>query len=733
MSTTEGKSIDDTLINMITTLKPIIKSDIKPLECDTTLKRRSSSTGIFDYITPAKKVKQDVTVEYIGSPREARRLRADLIEARNNVLSLENRIKHMHTVRQETQIMFDAELRSLQHQHEYDRKSITDLEEQLQTIRKRESDLKIESMELKTKYDTLKIDSDKRVEELEKQLANFKANNVIEYDTKNELITNLKSKVLELESNLKTIEEDCEAHKRLSSELEKRLSMKNEVERNLELKDQAWQRVRLELKDLEYIRDNYIEYQQQIKTHQHKLLAYDELEKENQQLKEEMKRLRDAVHNKLLLEEEVYDLRNRLTNYKEQEKKLSALQVAQVQSDLYLNEWRSVARGICETTGSDATLPHLLRSVVEHLQQQELTLTEMKVQLESQLNVSTHEAKVARSELEKCQNLISDYQASDQHKQCLIRRMQKKLLLVSRERDSYRLQLDSYERDLTMTVNTGSAAQGGIQQSQRDRIENLERIVEGYRDMVSKLEADLQKNEPTTNHAENIPIRTEQMSRLQDEIDRLKMDNDHLREQRDNLEIQFEKLSSPGNDINSGRIVHLAMNPLAEHIQQHDNELELLKEMNERLKRKIKHLEEGLEGSKLMDISTNPKDINALKEQLKSSESQMQRLKEYFKSSMQEFRNVVYMLLGYKIDKNSNSQYKLTSMYAEQQEDQICFQLNSEGALNLLENEFSTTLEDMVDLHLRHQKSIPVFLSAITMDLFNNRTMATKTFEIDDD
>ncbi|XP_031327824.1 mitotic spindle assembly checkpoint protein MAD1 isoform X2 [Photinus pyralis] len=728
---TEGtKSIDDTLIAMITTLKPIIKSDMKSLDCETPLKR-PLSTGIFDYVTPAKKMKQDTVDQYIGSPRETRRLRADLIESRNSILSLENRIKHMHTVRQETQIMFDAELRSLQHQHEYDRKSITDLEEQLQSVRKRESVVKTELTELKAKYDNLKIDTDKRIEELEKQLADFKADNIIEMDAKNEIITNLRSRNLELETFLKTVEEDSEGHKKLSSELEKRLMEKSEVERNLELKDQAWQRARLELKDLEYIRENYLEYQQQIKTHQHKLLAYDELEKENQHLKDETKRLKDAVHNKLILEEEVYDLKNRLSNYKEQEKKLSALQVAQVQSELYLNEWRSVARGICETTGSDATLPHLLRSVVEHLQQQELTLTEMKVQLESQLNVTTHDAKVARSELEKCQNLISDLQASDQHKQNLIRRMQKKLLLVSRERDSYRLQLDSYERDLTMTVSSANAAQGGVQQSQRDRIENLERIVDGYRDMVSKLESDLQKSEPTINR-ETIPIRVEQMSRLQDEIDHLKMDNDHLREQRDNLEIQLEKLSDPGNDVNSGRIVHLTRNPLAEQIQQHENELESLKETNERLKRKIINLKEGLEASKL-DLTMNPKEINALKEQLKSSESQVQRLKDYFKSSMQEFRNVVYMLLGYKIDKNSNSQYKLTSMYAEQQEDQICFQLNAEGALNLLENEFSMTLEDMVDLHLRHQKSIPVFLSAITMDLFNNRTMATKTFEIDDD
>lgn len=141
-------------------------------------------------------------------------------------------------------------------------------------------------------------------------------------------------------------------------------------------------------------------------------------------------------------------------------------------------------------------------------------------------------------------------------------------------------------------------------------------------------------------------------------------------------------------------------------------------------------MEEGIEVSKLGDISVCPKEVQSLKEQIKTHEQQMQMLKEYFKSQMQEFRNVIYNLLGYKIDRTQNSLYKLRSMYAEQPDDQLCFQVNKEGEPSLLENKFSATLEDMINLHLGHQKSIPVFLSAITMDLFNNKTI-TKTFQIE--
>lgn len=80
-------------------------------------------------------------------------------------------------------------------------------------------------------------------------------------------------------------------------------------------------------------------------------------------------------------------------------------------------------------------------------------------------------------------------------RQTLLHRMQKKMLLVSRERDSYRLQLDSYERDLTMVANTTLGGSNLIQ-SQKERIENLEKMVEGYRDMVARLENDLQEAQP---------------------------------------------------------------------------------------------------------------------------------------------------------------------------------------------------------------------------------------------
>lgn len=51
----------------------------------------------------------------------------------------------------------------------------------------------------------------------------------------------------------------------------------------------------------------------------------------------------------------------------------------------------------------------------------------------------------------------------------------------------------------------------------------------------------------------------------------------------------------------------------------------------------------------------------------------------------------------------------------------VCVQ-GSNGSMQLMETEFSKTLGEMVSLHLHHQKSIPAFLSAVTLDLFSRQT-----------
>lgn len=43
--------------------------------------------------------------------------------------------------------------------------------------------------------------------------------------------------------------------------------------------------------------------------------------------------------------------------------------------------------------------------------------------------------------------------------------------------------------------------------------------------------------------------------------------------------------------------------------------------------------------------------------------------------------------------------------------------------MNLLETPFSKTIEEMINIHLGQQRSIPVLLSSLTIDLFSKQSM----------
>ena len=106
------------------------------------------------------------------------------------------------------------------------------------------------------------------------------------------------------------------------------------------------------------------------------------------------------------------------------------------------------------------------------------------------------------------------------------------------------------------------------------------------------------------------------------------------------------------------------------------------------------------------------------------------RLIDAFKKTSHDFREVCCQLTGYSIDALTDStSYRLTSVYAENPTDSLLFNKDpATGECSLLETPFSSQLGDLIDLHLNQQHSIPVFLAAITTDLFSRVTFQVRGF-----
>ena len=116
--------------------------------------------------------------------------------------------------------------------------------------------------------------------------------------------------------------------------------------------------------------------------------------------------------------------------------------------------------------------PAALKRELNRLQQAEALLTSEEGQLRSKVEASQRECQILQRNLEETKKLLADKTVSLERITKLVSRTQKKMLLVTRERDSYRQQLDLYEKEITIAESTNVMA---------ERIPALERALEGYR------------------------------------------------------------------------------------------------------------------------------------------------------------------------------------------------------------------------------------------------------------
>lgn len=223
---------------------------------------------------------------------------------------------------------------------------------------------------------------------------------------------------------------------------------------------------------------------------------------------------------------------------------------------------------------------------------------------------------------------------------------------------------------------------------------------------------------------------------MKKELNLIRQENERLRRRKDELELELENhlmrasVMGPSHHHHPAarKVLHFSNNPATEAHRTHVLEVEKLQAEIERLKKKCKKLEDGnlelttrLQDESMMTI--NLKDINKLSEKNKSLEAKNKHLKEIYKSMSQEFREVVYMLFGFRVDRIGNGLYRISSMYADAPEDFLNVRLSPEGSMDLLESDYYESLSDLIQSTLALHSSMPAFLSQLTLELFNRTTM----------
>ncbi|XP_066129627.1 mitotic spindle assembly checkpoint protein MAD1 isoform X4 [Saccopteryx bilineata] len=560
-----------------------------------------------------------------------------------------------------------------------------------------------------------------------------------------ETISELKGRISELQWSVMNQEMQV---KGLESE-------KQELQEQLDLEHRKWQETNQKIQELQASQEARADQEQRIKDLEQKLLLQEQdavivknmkselvrlpkVERELKQLREENAYLREMRETNGLLREEVEGLQRKLSRQEKMQEDLVDLELEKEKLLAKLQSWEKLD----QTTGLGIRTPEDLSRFVVELQQRELALKDRNGSIAS----SARELDKVRQQLQEevCQvsaQLLEERKKRETH-EALARRLQKKVLLLTKERDGMRAILGSYDSELTpaeyspQLTRRMREAEDLVQKVHAHSSEmeaQLSQALEelgGQKQRADMLEMELKVLRSQSGPAEQGALLSrEEASELRLKIEELEAERRRLEEDKRELETQLEHLTLQGDyDQSKTKVLHMRVNPAREAQQSLRQDQARLQEECERLQKLVCALERGGPAPAGLEAPALPssKEVAELKKQVESTELKNRRLKEVFQTKIQEFRKVCYTLTGYQVDITRESQYRLTSMYAEHKDDCLVFKATgpSGSRMQLLETEFSRTVPELIALHLLQQDSIPAFLSALTLELFSRQTLA---------
>ncbi|XP_060029162.1 mitotic spindle assembly checkpoint protein MAD1 isoform X2 [Erinaceus europaeus] len=466
---------------------------------------------------------------------------------------------------------------------------------------------------------------------------------------------------------------------------------KQELQEQLDLQRTKWQEANQKVQELQASHDERVDQELRVKELEQKLCLQEQdaavvrsmrtelqrlpqLERELRQLREENAYLREARETTGLLREEVEGLQRRLGRQEKLQQSLVDLELEKERLLARLQSWERLD----QSTGLSIRSPEDLSCFVVELQQRELALKDKNATVTSSARELEKARQLLQDEVREVGGQLLEERRRRETQEALARRLQKRVLLLTKERDGMRAILGSYDSELTpadyspqMTrrmreaedmVQKVHAHSAGLEAQLAQALEELG----GQKQRADTLELELKMLKVQAGSAEQgFPFSKEEMDSLRMKIEELEGERRRLEEEKKLLEAQLERFTLQGDyDRSKTKVVHLSANPASLARRHLGEEQARLQEECERLRGLVQALERG--GALPPELGAaglpSSKEVAELKRQVESAELKNQRLKEVFQTKIQEFRKVCYTLTGYQVDITTENQYRLSSM-----------------------------------------------------------------------
>lgn len=221
------------------------------------------------------------------------------------------------------------------------------------------------------------------------------------------------------------------------------------------------------------------------------------------------------------------------------------------------------------------------------------------------------------------------------------------------------------------------------------------------------------------------------IERLEKALADAKQENGNLTKHLEKAEMElavFEKRLGRGEfNVETTKIVHLAVNPTRELLQSKakSSDIEMLRQENEALRARLSKLTDGEDTESVGVAAEDKLTTTTSYDTVEGLKKLNQRLKQVFGDQIRQYREAVYLLTGYKVDlrkSNGMELLRLRSVYAEHDDDELLVRMEANGSLELLDSEFCSQINQRVFAYLTTCRSFPAFLSTLTLHLFEKQT-----------
>ncbi|XP_077891895.1 mitotic spindle assembly checkpoint protein MAD1-like isoform X1 [Ictidomys tridecemlineatus] len=270
--------------------------------------------------------------------------------------------------------------------------------------------------------------------------------------TASETINVLKGRVSELQWSL--MDQEVQV-KRLESE-------KQELKEQLELQLRKCQEVNQKIQELQASQEARTDQEQKIKDLEQKLCLQEQdaalvrsiksellrlprMERELKRLREDNAHLREMRETNGLLTEELEGLQRRLGRQEKMQETLVDLELEKERLLAKLQSWENLDH----TMGLDLRTPEDLSRFVVELQQRELALKEKNSAIASSARGLEKAQQQLQEEVRQVSSQLLEERKKRETHEALARRLQKRVLLLTKERDGMRAILGSYDSEMT--------------------------------------------------------------------------------------------------------------------------------------------------------------------------------------------------------------------------------------------------------------------------------------------